>query len=265
MSFLTLDYIGFKSPIINANDKLIDVFTNIIQQESNFQLQSGDIVVIASKIVAMEQNRVIDLTTIKASPKAETLALKANLKPEFVEVVLNESDSVIGAVRGALLTLRKGDVQANAGVDKSNAGINKAILLPSDPDEYALNFKKTVEKKFKIDKIGVIIADSTTRPLRLGTVGLAIGSAGFPAIVDTRGQSDLFGYKMTITLHNIADNLAGGSNVLMGESAESVPFVIIRGLQRFISTYNWQNNSLKDLRIDPDHCLFFGNVKYDLL
>ena len=265
MSRHNLEYIGLKSPIINPFDNLVDIFTSILQIDTESNLQSGDIIVIASKIVAMEQNRIIDLKTITPSPKAMMLSEKAHLSPEFVEIVLQESDAVIGAVRGALLTLRKGDVEANAGVDKSNAGPNKAILLPSEPDKYASKFKKAIEERFNVDNIGIIIADSTTRPLRIGTVGLAIGSAGFPAIVDIRGEPDLFGYKMTITMRNIADNLACGANILMGESAESVPFVLVRGLQTLIGDYNWQERSISDLRIDPTNCLYFGNMKYDFI
>ena len=260
-----LQYIGLKSPIIKPNDKLINIFTAILQNEKDITLHSGDIIVIASKIVAMEQNRLIDLDTIKASSKAAELAVKANLRAEFVEVVLKEADAVIGAVNGALLTLRQGDVEANAGVDKSNAGLHKAILLPDKPDEYSQKFKLEVEEKLQVKDIGVLIADSTTRPLRLGTTGLSIGSAGFPAIVDIRGQPDLFGYKMTITLRNIADNIACGANVLMGESYESIPFVIVRGLQNLIQENHWNEKAVSDLRIDPKKCLYFGNMKYDFL
>ena len=265
MTRYNLEYIGLKSPIINVLDKISDIFISLLQKESNLTLQNGDIIVIASKVVAMEQNRVIDLKSVKPSSKAVELSNKANLRPEFVEIVLQEADSVIGAVKGALLTLRKGDVQANAGVDKSNAGLDKAILLPDNPDKYAEKFKSDIEKEFKLENLGVLIADSITRPLRLGTVGLAIGSAGFPAIVDIRGQSDLFGYKMSITLRNIADNIASGANILMGESAESIPFVIIRGLQNLILENHWQDSSMSDLRIDPTRCLYFGNMKYEFI
>lgn len=260
-----LEYIGLKTPIIKPSDKLIDILTAVLHDDPEVELQSGDIIAIASKVVAVEQNRIIDLQTITPSPKAKNLAEKAHLTPEFVEIVLQESDAVIGAVKGALLTLRKGDVEANGGVDKSNAGSHKAILLPAEPDTFASNFKVAVEQRFKVNNIGILIADSTTKPLRLGTVGLAMGSAGFPALVDVRGQEDLFGYKMSITLRNIADNLACATNLLMGESAESVPFVIVRGLQSLIGEYHWQERSLTDLRIDPTNCLYFGNMKYDFI
>lgn len=265
MTHHQLEYIGLKSPIIKPVNKLIDIFSTIMQEDPEVELQSGDIIAIASKVVAVEQNRIVDLQTITPSPKAKKLAEKASLTPEFVEIVLQESDAVIGAVKGALLTLRKGDVEANGGVDKSNAGSNKAILLPSEPDAYAAHFKAEIEKRFGVENIGILIADSTTKPLRLGTVGLAMGSAGFPALVDERGKDDLFGYKMTITLRNIADNLACATNLLMGESAESVPFVIVRGLQSLIGDYHWQERSLTDLRIDPTNCLYFGNMKYDFI
>lgn len=260
-----LEYIGVKSPIIKLHENILDIFCSLVEKDSEVVLESNDLIVIASKVVAMEQGRVIDLSTISPSPKAQELSIKAKLKPEFIEIVLQESEVVIGAVPGALLTLRKGDVNANAGVDKSNAGLNKAILLPADPDNYAENFKKTLEERLGLQNIGIIIADSSTRPLRIGTVGLAIGSAGFPAIVDIRGEKDLFGYTMNITLRNFVDNIASGANVLMGESAESIPFVIVKGLHGLLKNYKWKNKSLSDLRIDPKMCLYFGNMKYEEL
>lgn len=260
-----LEYIGVKSPIIKLHENVLDIFCLLLEKDSEIGLESNDLLVIASKVVAMEQGRVIDLSTVSYSAKAKELSLKAKLKPEFVEIVLKESDVVIGAVPGALLTLRQGDVQANAGVDKSNAGLNKAILLPAEPDNYAEKFKKGLEQRLGIQNIGIIIADSATRPLRIGTVGLAIGSAGFPAIVDIRGEKDLFGYTMNITLRNFADNIASGANVLMGESAESTPFVIVKGFQNLIQNYNWKDKSISDLRIDPKKCLYFGNMEYQEL
>ena len=265
MESYKLEYIGIKSPIIKIHEKILDIFCSLLENEYQNVLESNDIIVIASKVVAMEQGRVIDLKTISASSKAIELSSKAKLKPEFVEIVLQESDVVIGAVPGALLTLRKGDVQANAGVDKSNAGIDKAILLPDEPDKFADNFKKSIEERLNLENIGIIIADSATRPLRLGTVGLAIGSGGFPAIVDTRGEHDLFGYKMTITLRNFADNIASGANVIMGESNESIPFVIVKGFNKIVQNYNWKDKSISDLRIDPKKCLYFGNMNYEEL
>lgn len=265
MESFTLEYIGVKSPVINANENVFEIFIELLSERNDLTLESGDLVVIASKVVAMEQNRIINLEAIEPSQKAIDLASKSNLNPSFVEIVLRESDVVIGAVPGALLTLRNGDVNANAGIDKSNAGLNKAILLPDNPDQYSSKFKKALEEKYHITDVGVIIADSTTRPLRIGTVGSAIGTAGFPAIVDIRGQEDLFGYKMSITLRNIADNIASGANVIMGESAESIPFVIVKGLQIQIKNHHWEEKSLSDLRIDPEKCLYFGNMHYTKL
>lgn len=259
-----LEYFGFKSPIIVLGDRVIDVFCNILHEEK-FNLEEGDLVIIASKVIAVEQKRIIDLNSVIASDKAKNLASKANLSPQFVELILKESDSIIGAVPGALLTLRNGDVNANAGVDKSNAGLNKAILLPDKPDEFSKTFKQELEKRLKVSSLGIIVADSTTRPLRIGTVGLAIGSAGFPAIADIRGEKDLFGYEMKITLRNLADNIASGANILMGESSESIPFVVVRGLKSLINKYHWNDRAISDLRIEPEKCLFFGNMKYELL
>lgn len=269
MDMLKIEYIAVQSKIVKPNDNIKKIFIDNIKELNKdkiiLNIKSGDIIAIASKIVAFEQNRIIDLNSINPSKKAIILAEKSNLNSKFIQIVINESEEIIGAVKGALLTLRNGLVQANAGVDKSNAGKNKAILLPENCDEFALEFKETIEKEYNVDNIGVLIVDSATRPLRLGTVGLAIGTSGFPSITDDRGLKDLFGYEMKITYKNVSDNLASGANLIMGESSEAIPFVIIRGIKNLSNRFNWKLKDDGDLKISPDKCLFFSNFNYTSL
>jgi len=144
---------------------------------------------------------------------------------------------------------------ANAGADQSNVGIGKVILLPQ-------NCKISAEKIHKriLDQlnkyVGIIIADSRTMPLRLGTVGGALATYGFKSIIDERGKNDLFGRPMHITTRAIADQLATAAELLMGETTEQTPFVIIRGypIERISSEDEQDINSL----ITEDNCMFIG-------
>jgi coenzyme F420-0:L-glutamate ligase/coenzyme F420-1:gamma-L-glutamate ligase len=266
MILFNIEYIGFQSKIIQPNGSVIKTFIDQIKNdEHQLEIKSGDIVAISSKVISMEQNKIVDLSEIVPTEKAKILAKKSNLTPNFVQLVLNETEEVIGVVNGALLTLHNGLVQANGGIDKSNAGINKAILLPENLEAVARHYKELIEEEFFITNIGILIIDSTTRPLRLGTVGLALASEGFPAVVDDRGLEDIFGYKMKITYRNIADNLASGANLIMGESCERIPFVVIRGLDRIAKHFKWKQNNEIGLKIDKNDCLYFSNLKYRLV
>jgi coenzyme F420-0:L-glutamate ligase / coenzyme F420-1:gamma-L-glutamate ligase len=77
---------------------------------------------------------------------------------------------------------------------------------------------------------GVVISDSFGRPWRVGTVGVAIGCAGFPATLDLRGQTDLFGRALRVTVVGHADEIASGASVLMGQGSEGRPVILVRGV-----------------------------------
>lgn len=256
---MKIQYFGVKTKLIQENQQLFPIFLESITLSDIPTIRERDIIAISSKIVAMEQGRLVDLTDYQPSSRAYKLSALTELSPSFVELVLEEADEIIGTVKGALLTLRRNILQANAGVDKSNAGKNKAILLPTNSDRYAAKFKSQLEQHYNISKIGVIIVDSAVRSLRRGTIGLSIGHSGFPASIDERGHVDLFGQPMQITFRAIADNLASACNLLMGESSESRPFVVIRGLNDIFK--NWDGVKEADPIILPKNCLIFSNIE----
>jgi len=126
---------------------------------------------------------------------------------------------------------RLGFVSANAGVDRSNVapdGIERVLLLPIDPDRSAAHIRSAIHDRFGVD-VGVIIADSHGRPHRMGTVGVAIGLSGLPGVEDWRGRQDLFGYTLQHTEVGVADQIAAAGTLLLGQAAEAIPAVIVRG------------------------------------
>jgi coenzyme F420-0:L-glutamate ligase/coenzyme F420-1:gamma-L-glutamate ligase len=129
---------------------------------------------------------------------------------------------------------RLGFVMANAGIDHSNIpaenGVDHVLLLPEDPDASAASLRRRIVEAFGV-RIGVVISDSFGRPWRKGTVGIAIGSAGLPAVIDMRGQPDLFGRELLVTETGFADEIAAAAGLLMGQAAEALPMVLVRGLR----------------------------------
>jgi len=196
--------------------------------------EAGDVLVVAQKIVSKAEGRYVDVTTVEPSERAIALAAEVDKDPRFVEVVLSESRRVVRHRPGLLIVEhRLGFVMANAGIDHSNlpmqAGGERVLLLPKDPDGSALALRTKLVGVFGTD-IAVIISDSFGRAWRKGTVGVALGAAGLPALIDMRGHPDLFGRELLVTETGFADEIAAAAGLLMGQADEAVPMVLVRGL-----------------------------------
>src|SRR5215470_3026985 len=194
---------------------------------------NGDVLVVAQKIVSKSEGRYVDVATIEPSPRAIALAAKVDKDPRFVEVVLSESKRVVRHRPGLLIMEhRLGFVMANAGIDHSNVSSTdgeRVLLLPEDPDGSARALREHLVRVFA-KEIAVIISDSFGRAWRKGTVGVALGAAGLPALIDMRGRPDLFGRALQVTETGFADEIAAAAGLLMGQADEAVPMVLVRGL-----------------------------------
>jgi len=197
--------------------------------------QSGDVLVVAQKVVSKAENRFVDLATVTPSEEARRLAAEVGKDPRIVEVVLSESTRVVRS-RPNLMIMehRLGMVMANAGVDHSNVtpagGPDQLLLLPRDPDASAAQLRDALSARFGID-LAVVISDSFGRAWRRGTVGVAIGSAGLPALIDMRGKPDLFGRILEVTVVGFGDEIAAAAGLLMGQADEGQPVILMRGLR----------------------------------
>lgn len=197
-------------------------------------LEVGDILVVTQKIVSKAEGRMVDLVDITPSDKALELAAQVGKDPALVELVLRESIAIVRQAPNVLITRHKsGHVMANAGIDASNIGQDHGghvLLLPEDPDTSAASIADACEAAFGI-RPGVVISDSFGRPWRVGTVNVAIGIAGIPAVLDQRGQPDRDGRTMQVTQIAFADGIAAAAGLAMGEGAEGVPACLVRGLE----------------------------------
>ena len=191
-----------------------------------------DILVVSHKILSKAQGRVVSLASLTPSPEARQLAEATGKEPSFAEAVLRESRSIVRHRPGVIIAEhRLGMVMANAGIDRSNVpGTGDLVLmLPEDPDGDAEAIRAHLHRHFGAS-IGVVIADSAGRAWRNGVVGMAIGAAGLPALVDLRGQADLEGRPLEVTEVGFADQIASAAHLIMGEADEACPVVLIRGL-----------------------------------
>jgi coenzyme F420-0:L-glutamate ligase/coenzyme F420-1:gamma-L-glutamate ligase len=260
-------------PLVFPGDCLPEILLASLQT-ARVTLEDGDILVVAQKIVSKSENRLVNLANVTPSSKATELAKRSAKDPRLVELILRESREVLRVRPGTIIVEhRLGFVCANAGIDHSNVAppdsnmesfkvqppISKesmtssedwVLLLPEDPDRSALEIRRKI-KVATGNRIGVLIIDSHGRAWRLGTIGTAIGLSGLPGLVDERGWPDLFGYRLKITMVAVADELAAAASLVMGEAAEGIPAVHVRGFP-----YPLRESSLKELLREKENDLF---------
>ena len=220
-------------PMVQQGDDLAGLIAAGLSR-AGLSLLAGDVLVVAQKIVSKAEGRTVDLAGVTPSPEAIELAATTQKDPRVVEVILRESIRVVRARPGLMIVEhRLGFVMANAGVDQSNVapqdGISRVLLLPVDPDGSAEALRARLAGTTR-KPIGVVISDSFGRAWRRGTAGIAIGAAGLPALVDLRGNADLFGRTLEVSIIGFADEIAAAASLLQGQAAEAQPVVLLRGL-----------------------------------
>jgi coenzyme F420-0:L-glutamate ligase/coenzyme F420-1:gamma-L-glutamate ligase len=228
---------------------------------SGERLKDGDIVVVSSKFAAMAEGRYVNLNKISPSKEASDLSSKYDLDVALAELIVRESEDILGGIPGFALAVSKGILAPNAGIDRSNIPHGYAILYPEDPSWTAEQIRFFLEnnsttKTLRRPRLGVVLSDSRITPTRTGTIGIAIAASGFKPVVDFRGKKDLFGNELKVTLKAVADQLSSAAQLVMGEAKESTPVVIIRGYAADMD----EIGSLP-MTIDHEKCLYIQGLK----
>jgi coenzyme F420-0:L-glutamate ligase len=244
---------------VNPMKDKFDLFQTILQniEENKQHVSDGDIVVVSSKFVSMSQGSLVELGKIKPTKQASEIAEKLSMDARLAELVIRESDFMFSGVPGFILAVKDGVIAPNAGIDRSNVQHGYAILHPREPFKVAeilrREFLSHVGKK-----VGIVITDSRLMPTRIGTIGIAIAVAGFEPVQDLRGTKDLFGNTLRVTLKATADSIATAANMIMGESNESIPIVLVRNLEVAMSdrALDW-----KDLAIPSEQCIYVRGLR----
>lgn len=221
-------------PEVSAGEDVAALILSALAS-AGLDLADGDVVAIAQKIISKAEGRMVRLADVVPGLQALEVAAQANKDPRLVELMLRESDEV-SRIRPGVIILRHrlGFTSANAGIDRSNvvqdgSDGETVLLLPEDPDGSARAIRQAIHKQTG-RSVGVVITDSHGRPFRIGTVGIAIGVAGVPALWDRRGEPDRTGFQLQHTDVGVADEIAAAAGLLMGQAAEGLPVVVVRGL-----------------------------------
>jgi len=223
-------------PLIRPGDDLAGLILAALTA-AELQLENGDVIAVAQKVVSKAEGRLVNLSNVTPSPEAVEVGKRSDKDPRLVQMILSESQRVL-RVRPGLIIVRHrlGFVCANAGIDHSNVRgeggrpEDWVLLLPEDPDASAQRLRERLEAAHGC-AVGVLIIDSHGRAWRVGTVGVAIGLAGLPGVLNLRGWPDLYGYRLQTTDLGLADELAAAASALMGQAAEATPVIHIRGLR----------------------------------
>jgi coenzyme F420-0:L-glutamate ligase/coenzyme F420-1:gamma-L-glutamate ligase len=221
-------------PHIQHGDKIAEIILAALTA-AGLTLEEGDVLVIAQKIISKAEGRSVNLADVTPSERALEVAALTAKDPRVVELILQESDEISRLREGVLIVRhRLGFTSANAGIDRSNVSQSgdeeRVLLLPLNPDSSAAAIRALIEAQTGV-RVGVIVNDSHGRPFRQGTVGVAIGVAGIPALWDRRGEFDLYGYELQHTIVGVADEIAAAAGLLMGQASEGLPVILVRGLQ----------------------------------
>lgn len=194
--------------------------------------ETGDILVVTSKIISKAEGRHVALDTIEPSPRADEIATAIGKDSRLIELAMAESTDIVRQAKGVFITRhRLGLVMANAGIDASNIGTgdeDRVLLLPEDPDASAAALRANLKALTGLD-LGVVLSDSFGRPWRHGVVNVAIGASGIPALIDRRGDTDRDGRLLQVTQIAYGDLLASAAGLAMGEAAEGIPAALVRG------------------------------------
>lgn len=214
-------------PIVKIGDTLDEIVLRALKTHA-VRLRRGDVVAVASKVVSTCEGRLRELNQVRVTELAKRFARKWSLEERLTTMVLEETDEILGGVRGFLLTIKNRLLTANAGIDLKNCPAGNAILWPENADASAARLRRSLEKRHGV-RVGVIVVDSRVTPMRLGTVGLAIGVSGLVPVIDLRHTADIYGRKARVTQTNVADDLASSAHLLMGETNERIGVVVARG------------------------------------
>ncbi|MCP4140609.1 MAG: coenzyme F420-0:L-glutamate ligase [Chloroflexi bacterium] len=263
-------------PLIEKNDDLAEIIL-----KNSPKIQDGDIFVLAQKIISKAEGRLVNLADVKPSSRALQLATATEKDARLVELILQESAEIVRTRPGLIVVEHKlGFICANAGIDRSNInpyphpnlppkgeGINSpprrggdvrrteggheyVLLLPKNPDKSAKKLRDALQKRTG-KKLGILIIDSHGRAWREGIVGITIGLAGVPGVVDKRGDTDLFGQELKVTQIGVADELAAAASLMMGQTNEGKPIVHVRGFP-----YPLRESKLEELLRSKEKDLF---------
>jgi coenzyme F420-0:L-glutamate ligase len=250
-----LGLIPVTTRVIGQKDDLVDVLLKALDLRGT-KLENEDIIVVASKVVALVEGRVRKASEVRVSKRASDLATRLAVDQALMQLILDESEVIYEGCSEFVLTVRKGFPCVNACIDAANAPEGSFILPPINADESAHRMREDIRAKTG-RKVAVVVADSGLLPGRRGTIGVALGFAGLKPSKNYIGKKDLYGRPLRVTFQSVVDDIASAAKLLMGEADERVPFVIVRGAP---VKFTDERIAVETTLLPSDTCVFMSNT-----
>jgi F420-0:gamma-glutamyl ligase len=241
---------SIRAPIVRQGDSLSAVICSALEEDTRALSQSldGKILAVTSKIVSVCENQIVPRQSITKA-----------------ELIHRQADLDLGEIGyGSRLTVKENLFLASAGIDESNSETDDYICLPKNPKASAEQLWKSVTEHFQLDSFGIIITDSRTSPLRLGTTGVSLAHWGFNGLKDRVGQPDLFGRTLQLTKVNVVDAMAAATVLMMGEGDEQTPIALISALHEGFVTFH-DSTDLDELRVKMEDGEFPSDLYWPFL
>ena len=225
--------IGIKNiPMIGPGDNIGTIIIEAAESEG-LEIRDNDVFVVAETVISKAEGNLIALDSIKVSSLAMEISEKTSKDPRVVQTIIDESIEIIKVGPDFIISETKhGFVCANAGIDESNVEDGFLKPMPIDPDGSAKKIQTTIESATG-KKVAIILSDTQGRPFREGAVGVAIGISGMYPVWNRQGEKDLYQRELQTTTIAVADELASAASIVMGQAAEGLPVVIVRGVEYF--------------------------------
>ncbi len=188
--------------------QIIDAYVPRLEEQSVF--------VITSKIISLCEGNIV---------KKEEVESKEALIQKSADAYLDYKDEVMNPY-SIQLTVKNNILIPSAGIDESN-GDGVYILYPKNIQQSATSIWEYVRNRDKLRKLGILITDSHTTPMRRGVIGIGLGWCGFKPLYNYIGKPDCFGVPLRVTMRNNLDGLAAAAVFCMGEGNEQTPFAVV--------------------------------------
>jgi len=251
-------FIPVTVPRMEGRFNLSDMVIRAIR-DCGEEVRDGDIVAVSSKFVSMSKGRMVKLNDVKVTRRGRRLAERFKMNERLAELVIEEADAILGGVEGFTLALKNGVIAPNAGIDRSNTPQGYVMLYSKDFFKDAEDLRRRIVEETD-RRVGIVVTDSRLMPLRRGTTGLAVAVAGFEPLRDERGRRDLFGKILKVTQRALADQVAAGAQLLMGETDEEVPIVIVRASNGTPWTITDKRLGVESLTVRYDECIYMNGI-----
>ncbi len=236
-------------PEINPGDDLAEMIAE------RFDFEDGDVLVVCSTVISKQEGRILRLENITPRKTAMDIAEKTGKDARFIQAVIDEADEVLIDEPFILTRTRNGNVCVNSGIDSSNIEEGLILLLPEDPDRSARRIRRRLKRLTGKD-VAVIITDTNGRAFRKGVTGFAIGCSGIKPLRDWRGEKDIHGKELEITVEALVDEIASAGNMVMGEGDWMIPAVVVRGLK-----YEAGEDGMKEVYRDEEEDVIVKAIK----